>query len=94
VELNAESGTGVDLIHVWATAPSGTATFLGAATYGFERPDIRAWLGARYAPSGFALDATLAPGTYSLSVYARSTTTGTFRTVRVVQVVILAASQP
>jgi hypothetical protein len=92
VEVNAASGTGIDVIHVWATAPSGAATFLGAATYGWDRPDVGAWLGSAYRPSGFALTASLAPGTYALSVYARSTTTGTFRTVRVVPVVVQAAS--
>jgi hypothetical protein len=87
-EFYAPSGTGVDIIHVWATTPSGAATFLGAATYGLDRPDVGAWLGPEYRPSGFALDASLPPGTYAISVYARSTTTGTFRTVRVVPVVV------
>ena len=45
VELNAAAGTGVDVVHIWATSASGVATFLGAATYGVSRPDVGAWLG-------------------------------------------------
>jgi hypothetical protein len=88
LELNATSGTGVDIIHVWATSPSGAATFLGAATYGASRPDIAAWLGAQYSASGYSLGASLAPGSYTLSVYARSTETGTFRQWTIVQITV------
>jgi hypothetical protein len=88
VEFNAPAGTGVDLIHIWATSPTGTATFLGAAAYGFERPDVGAWLGPPYTPSGFALTASLPPGSYTLSVYARSTATGTFRNLRTVEILV------
>jgi hypothetical protein len=87
VELNAATGTGVDLIHIWATSSSG-ATFLGAATYGNSRPDVAAWLGPQYSASGFSLTASLAPGTYTLSVYARSTETGTFRHWQTVQITV------
>jgi hypothetical protein len=66
VELHAPSGTGVDAIHIWATSPTGTATFLGAATYGVDRPDVGAILGAQYTPSGFELIASLTPGSYTL----------------------------
>ncbi len=78
-EAYAPAGTGVDVVHVWATSASGAPTFLGAATYGGSRPDVAAWLGPQFDPSGFALTATLPPGAYTLSIYARSTTTGTFR---------------
>jgi hypothetical protein len=88
VEFNAAAGTGIDLIHVWATSPSGAATFVGAATYGLDRPDVGAWLGPQYAASGFALTASLPAGTYTLSVYARSATTGAFQTVRTVAIVV------
>jgi hypothetical protein len=88
VEFNATAGTGVDLIHIWATSPTGTATFLGAAAYGFERPDVGAWLGPQYTPSGFALTASLPAGGYTLSVYARSTATGTFRNLRTVEILV------
>jgi hypothetical protein len=88
VEFNAATGTGVDIIHIWATSASGAATFLGAATYGVSRPDVGAWLGPQYSASGFSLDASLPPGGYTLSVYARSTETGTFRHWRTVQITV------
>jgi len=88
VELNAATGTGVDLIHIWATSPSGAATFLGTATYGTSRPDVGAWLGPQYSASGFGLVASLSPGTYTVSVYARSSATGTFRQWQTVQITV------
>jgi hypothetical protein len=88
VELNAPTGTGVDLIHIWATSPSGAATFLGTAAYGFDRSDVGGWLGPQYTPSGFALTASLPTGSYTLSVYARSTTTGTFRNLQTVGILV------
>jgi hypothetical protein len=88
VELNAQAGTGVDVIHIWATSPSGAAIFLGTAAYGLARPDVGAWLGAPYTASGFALTASLPAGNYTLSVYARSTTTGTFRNLKAVGIVV------
>ena len=44
VEFNAPTGSGVDIIHIWATSASGAATFLGTATYGLSRPDVAAWV--------------------------------------------------
>jgi hypothetical protein len=54
--------------------------FLGAATYGVSRPDVAAAFGSRFLNSGYTLNVTtnLAPGTYTLVVFARSTVTGTF----------------
>lgn len=88
LELNAASGTGVDLVHIWATSSSGAASFLGAVTYGLPRPDVGAWLGSQYGSSGFSVVASLPPGSYTLSVYARSTETGTFRYWKTVQIVV------
>jgi DNA-binding beta-propeller fold protein YncE len=88
VEFNAATGSGVDIIHIWATAPSGVATFLGAASYGGSRPDVGAWLGSQYTASGFSLAASLPPGSYTVSVYARSTETGTFRQLKTVQITV------
>ena len=87
-EFNAPAGTGVDLVHIWATPPTGAATFLGEAVYGFERPDVGAWLGSQYTPSGFALLASLPTGAYTVSVYARGTATGTFRNLRTVTIIV------
>jgi hypothetical protein len=47
------------MIHIWATSASGVATFLGAATYGVNRPNVGAWLGPQYSASGFWLAASL-----------------------------------
>ena len=88
VEFNAAAGTGVDMIHIWATSSSGVATFLGAATYGANRPDVGAWLGPQYSASGYWLAASLPPGSYTLSVYPRSTETGTFRNWRTVEITV------
>jgi hypothetical protein len=89
LEFNSPTGTGVDLIHVWATSTTtGVASFQGAATYGLNRPDILGWLGPQYSASGFSLTGSLAPGTYWLSIYAHSTETGTFRQWRTVQITV------
>jgi YD repeat-containing protein len=40
IDGTAPTGTGVDIIHVYATPSGGSQTFLGAATYGQARPDI------------------------------------------------------
>jgi hypothetical protein len=65
------TGTGVDLIHVYATPSGGSATYLGAATYGLTRPDIATLYGqSRFTNSGYTFGASLTPGTYTLTVYA------------------------
>ena len=82
VDLAAQTGTGVDAVHVWAYPNPGSgapAIFLGAATYGGSRPDIGAAYGSRSTNSGFSLTVqNQDPGEYRLIVYARSTVTGTF----------------
>jgi glucose/arabinose dehydrogenase len=80
VDLSAPAGTGVDAIHVYAQpAGGGAPIFLGEATYGGTRPDIGALFGARFAGSGFSLTVNgLAPGSYQILVFARSTATGSF----------------
>ncbi len=47
VDQGAPSGSGVDVIHVYAVsnAGAGTAQFVGAAVYGGGRPDVAAYLG-------------------------------------------------
>jgi hypothetical protein len=78
----AASGTGVDAIHVWAYPASGAPVFLGVAAYGGARPDVAAVFGSRFQNSGFGLNVTgIAPGAYTLVVYAHSTVSGTFSNV-------------
>jgi hypothetical protein len=82
IDAGAPSGTGVDTIHVWAYPNPGSGAapiFVGVAGYGWNRPDIGAAYGGRFAASGFGLTVgNLAPGTYQIIAYAHSTVTGTF----------------
>jgi hypothetical protein len=91
IDQGAASGTGVDAINIWAFAVSGSGGpfFAGAGGYGFTRSDVGAAFGARFTNSGYSTYVTgLAPGTYDLVVYARSTVTGTFNQSRVVRVTV------
>jgi hypothetical protein len=89
IDLGALAGTGVDVVHVWAYpsttlgVPTGAApTFVGAATESVSRPDVgNAFGSTNFAPSGFALTATLPKGDYLLVAYAHSTVTQTFNDV-------------
>jgi hypothetical protein len=90
VDLGASSGSGVDAVHVYATAVGGDSPMpLGVATTGGSRPDVGTALGAQFGNSGFSLGASgLAPGQYDVTVYARSTVTGTFNQARTVRVTV------
>ena len=90
IDTGAPSGTGVDVIHVWAWPLGGSPVFAGAASYGISRPDVGTAFGStRFTGSGFSLEATLPVGTYDLAVHARSTVSGTFNNVQVVRVTVL-----
>jgi YD repeat-containing protein len=78
IDENAPSGPGVDLIHIYATPSGGSAAFVGAGTYGDPRSYIADYFGPQFLNSGWIANVALAPGTYTLTVYARSTVTGTF----------------
>jgi hypothetical protein len=82
LDLAASSGTGIDAVDVWAFPVSGAAPqFVGSATIGGFRPDVGAAFGAsRFSAGGFNLDVsgTLAPGDYTLMVYARTNLLGVF----------------
>jgi hypothetical protein len=93
VDYAAETGVGVDAVHVWAYPNPGSGSppvFLGAAAHGTPRPDVGHALGdPRFANSGFRLQVDgLSGGTYDLVVYARSTVTLTFNQYRVIRVTI------
>jgi hypothetical protein len=92
IDLRSTTGTGVDLVQVWAypSPGSGTpATYLGAAPYGARRDDVGAGFGARYTMSAYNLTVIGLPsGTYDIVVLAHSTVTGGYDTARVVQVTI------
>jgi hypothetical protein len=88
LDFGAAVGPGVDMVHVWATRVSdGTKTFLGVASYGSSRSDVAAIFGSSFANSGYSLTVTgLAPGQYDITVFARSTVTGTFNQMQTVRV--------
>jgi WD40 repeat protein len=90
IDQAAASGTGIDLVHVWAFPVEGGAPlFAGAAEYGGARRDIGALFGERFAAAGYSLHVNSLPsGSYDLVVYPRSTVTGDFRGAKVVRVVV------
>jgi glucose/arabinose dehydrogenase len=101
VDLDATSGTGVDVVHVWATpAGGGSGRFVGVATYGVARSDIGAAYGSRFTNSGWTLNAAgLPPGAWTLTAYAHSSVTGSFNaalsvTVQVQSGLLIAVDSP
>jgi hypothetical protein len=90
LDLSAATTTGVDTVHVWAYPASGAnPVFVGAASYGTSRPDVGAAFGKSiFNGSGFVLNATLAPGTYDLAVFARSTVAEAFNNTQLVRVTV------
>ena len=76
IDANARQGTGIDLVNVYAYPVPGTdaqAVLLGRARDGEARVDVARRYGARFAPSGFTLEASgLPPGRYRLAVFVRS----------------------
>jgi glucose/arabinose dehydrogenase len=91
-DLRSTGTAGVDEIHVWAYPNPGTGTppiFLGTAAYGSSRPDVAAAFGPQFVDSGYNIVVgPLAPGTYDVVVFMRSTVTGTFPMNRVVRVTV------
>jgi hypothetical protein len=79
-DLTAGSGSGIDVVHVWAAPLAGGAPiFLGAAQYGLDRPDVAALYGGGALKSGFTLTAaSLPPGAYQVQAYGRNVETGQF----------------
>jgi hypothetical protein len=90
IDGDAPSGSGVDTVHAWALPLAGGAPiFLDAVTPDLTRADIGAIYGARFTQCGFRVDvASLAPGAYTIAVFAHSTATGTFNQVRTVTVIV------
>jgi hypothetical protein len=89
IEAGAATGTGVDAVHVWAYPLAGGAPLLvGVASYGTARPDVGAFFGSRYTPSGFDVTGSLPAGTYNIVAFAHSTTTNSFAGVRSVRITV------
>ena len=90
IDADADAGTGVDTLHVWAYPLDGEAPiFLGATAYGGERPDVGTIFGERFTPSGYSLTVDgLTPRSYDLAVFAWSTVQGGFVPAKVVRVTV------
>ena len=88
IDYGSLFGTGVDTIHVWAYPLSGASPiWVGVATLGISRPDVGAAFGsARFTPSGYYLQGTLAPGEYNLVVFAHSSVANAFNNSFVVRI--------
>jgi len=89
-DSSAPAGTGVDTIHVWAFPTSGGApSFVGVPAYGASRPDVGAYFGTRFTPSGYNMAvSSLAPGQYDLIVFSHSLVTNSFDAAQVVRVTV------
>ena len=83
LDTTSLSGTNIDAVTVWAAPAAGAPIFLGAATINGHRPDVAAAFGAPFQGSGFGLMVTepLRPGSYTLQVFGRRASTGTFDVV-------------
>lgn len=90
IDTGADTGTGVNTLHVWAYPTDGAAPiFVGAAGYGGRRPDVAAIYGDRYRDSGYGiLVYGLPPGSYDLAVFASSTVSGGFVPAKLVRVTV------
>jgi hypothetical protein len=96
IDTDAEAGTGVDTVHVWAyPAGGGAPLFVGAAGYGGPRPDVAAIFGERFRDSGYGiLVYGLPPGSYDLAVFASSTVSRDFVPAKLVRVTVRPPSRP
>ena len=89
VDIGAQSGTGIDVVVCWAYPKNGGAAILaGIASYGHARPDIGAWLGPNFTPSGYGLLGVLPPGAYTLAIYAHSTVDGGWGTPKLMDATV------
>jgi hypothetical protein len=81
VDALAEGTPAIEAVQAWAVpAGGGSAIFVGAATYGIDRPDVAAAFSKpEFARSGFTLSvAGLEPGQYKLVISAKRTGASTF----------------
>jgi hypothetical protein len=85
----AVSGTGVATIHMWGfRAEDGAAFFLGVPDTQ-ERPDVAQVFGQQFRRAGYGkIINTLTPGTWWIGVYALSSLSGIFDTVRMFSVTV------
>src|SRR4029077_1716500 len=93
----APSGTGVDVVHVYAYPNPGSrqpAIFLGAAGYGLPRPDVGVALGSRFTRSGYLLTVSSLPaGHYNIVIFAHSYARNAWTNTRSVDLTLVASPQ-
>ena len=93
LDATAPSGTGISTLHVWAFPAAGSPRFVGVAGLGGSRPDVAAFFGPQFTPSGFGLSVSgLPPGNYQLLVFGWVTASGGFTIVRSVNVTVVAST--
>lgn len=80
---------GIEAVHVWAEpmggvpdTPPSSPIFLGAARLDVARPDVSRALAGAPSHAGFALEATLPPGTYAITAYVWNTRTARWEDAR------------
>jgi len=80
IDRGAASGTGIDMVHVYAYPSSGEGPIaIGAASYGASRPDIGGGYGSQFTNSGFSINVPLLPNnSYTLVAYGHSTVSNAF----------------
>ena len=90
IEPSSCSGTGIDMVHVWAYPVDGSAPiFLGGQSSPFGlRPDVEAIFGSPGYGPGFGVNTTLPAGTYDIAVFARLSRTRTFSDAKVVRITV------
>ena len=85
VDLRATTGTGVDLIHVYAYPAGGAPPIFAGAAVRAARPDIASIFGSQFLNSGYNLRVSgLAPGTYTFVVWVHSSVTNAWALNRTV----------
>lgn len=90
LEQSTCSGSGVDAIHVWAYTADGSAPVLVGShgpNSGF-RSDVAAVFDSQYFQTAFGVNGTLPAGRYDIAVFARSATSKTFSTAKVVRITV------
>ena len=95
IDHAASTDNGMDLVHVWAYPDTGAAPiFLGAAQVNAPRPDLGAAFGSLHATGGYGLIARgLAPGTYTIAVFAHSTLVPAFTIAQPTRVQVVESAQ-
>ncbi len=101
LDPQAETGSGIGAVHVWArrkmssevispAAPEITSelVFLGVADLGVSRPDVAAAHGGRFAHAGFRLESVLGAGEWEVTAYIWNVRTQRFEDARSVTVTI------